>query len=206
MTINTKKFFNENDPSTYHLPVKDTRFNPSLMDMMYKYTEYTETNGDRNTISGARFMGGEELRGELSKTYKDMGMEMEGSGYLPNVGKAYIDTAAGIAGGIDELNKDGNPFDKALSASGMSRDDAAFAINSQLEGTDAYHMQQVANAINLNTDLDRGKTTTIIQPVVNNVQVPTPVPSPTPFPVKGKTITTVIEASKINNILAKSIK
>ena len=67
-------------------------------------------------------------------------------------------------------------------------------------------MQQVANAINLNTDLDRGKTTTVIQPVINNVQVPTPVPSPTPVPVKGKTITTVIDASKNNNILAKSIK
>ena len=204
MTINTKKFFNENDPSTYNLPVKDTRFNPSLMDRTYNYTE---TDKDGNTISGARFMGDEELRGELSKTYKDMGMEMEGGGYLPNVGKAYIDTAAGIVGGIDELNKDGNSFDKLImSQTGMNRSDAAFAINSQLEGTDAYHMQQVANAINLNTDLDRGKTTTVIQPVINNVQVPTPVPSPTPVPVKGKTITTVIDASKNNNILAKSIK
>jgi len=205
MTINTKKFFNENDPSTYHLPVKDTRFNPSLMDMMYKYTEYTETNGDRNTISGARFMGGEELRGELSKTYKDMGMEMEGSGYLPNVGKAYIDTAAGIAGGIDELNKDGNPFDKALSASGMSRDDAAFAINSQIEGTDAHYMSQLSKSINLRSDLAQGKITTVIQPVVNNVQVPTPVPQPTPVPVKGKTNTVFLDASN-NNTLAKLIR
>ncbi len=71
MSINTKKFFNENDPSTYNLPVKDTRFNPSLMDRTYNYTE---TDKDGNTISGARFMGDEELRGELSKTYKDMGM------------------------------------------------------------------------------------------------------------------------------------
>ena len=205
MSVNTKKFFNENDPSTYNLPVKDTRFNPSLMDRMYKYTEYTETNGDRNTISGARFMGDEELRGELSKTYKDMGMEMEGSGYLPNVGKAYIDTAAGIAGGIDELNKDGNPFDQALSASGMSRDDAAFAINSQLEGTDAHYMSQLSKSINLRSDLAQGKITTVIQPVVNNVPVPTPVPSPTPVPVKGKTNTLVIDG-KNNNILAKTIR
>ena len=203
MTINTKKFFNENDPSTYNLPVKDTRFNPSLMDRTYNYTE---TDKDGNTISGARFMGEEELRGELSKTYKDMGMEMEGGGFLPNVGKKYVDTAAGIAGGIESLNnKDGNPFDQALSASGMSRDDAAFAINSQLEGTDAHYMSQLSKSINLRSDLAQGKITTVIQPVINNVQVPTPVPQPTPVPVRGKTNTIVVGSSN-NNILAKSIR
>ena len=202
MTINTKKFFNENDPSTYNLPVKDTRFNPSLMDRTYNYTE---TDKDGNTISGARFMGDEELRGELSKTYKDMGMKMEGGGYLPNVGKAYIDTAAGIVGGIDELNKDGNSFDKLImSQTGMNRSDAAFAINSQLEGTDSHYMSQVAKSINLNVDQQRG-VTTVIQPVINNVQVPTPVPQPTPVSVKGKTNTIVVGSSN-NNILAKSIR
>ena len=204
MSINTKKFFNENDPSTYHLPVKDTRFNPSLMDRTYNYTEYTETNGDRNTISGARFMGDEELRGELSKTYKDMGMEMEGSGYLPNVGKAYIDTAAGIVGGIDELNKDGNTFDKVLmSQTGMNRSDAEFAINSQLEGTDSHYMSQVAKSINLN--VEQSRTTTVIQPVINNVEVPTPVPQPTPVPPRGKTNTVFLDSSN-NNTLAKLIR
>ena len=201
MTINTKKFFNENDPSTYNLPVKDTRFNPSLMDRTYNYTE---TDKDGNTISGARFMGDEELSGELSKTYKDMGMEMEGGGYLPNVGKKAVDTAAGIAGGIKSLNKDGNPLDQVLSASGMNRSDAAFAINSQIEGTDANYMQQVANSINQSVG-QSGGTTTVIQPVVNNVQVPTPVPQPTPVPVKGKTNTIVIDG-KNNNTLAKLIR
>ena len=205
MSINTKKFFNENDPSTYHLPVKDTRFNPSLMDRTYNYTEYTETNGDRNTISGARFMGDEELRGELSKTYKDMGMEMEGGGYLPNVGKKYVDTAAGIVGGIDELNKDGNTFDKVLmSQTGMNRSDAEFAINSQLEGTDSHYMSQVAKSINLSVDQQRG-VTTVIQPVINNVQVPTPVPQPTPVPLRGKTNTVFLDSSN-NNTLAKLIR
>ena len=196
MTINTKKFFDKKEP------VKDTRFNPSLMDRKY---DYTETDKDGNTIISARFMGDQEVKDRLSKTYADMGMEIEGGGYLPNVGKKYVDTAAGIAGGIKSLNKDGNPLDQVLSASGMNRSDAAFAINSQLEGTDAYHMQQVANSINQSVG-QSGGTTMVIQPVVNNVQVPTPVPSPTPVPVKGKTITTVIDASKINNILAKSIK
>ena len=196
MTINTKKFFDKKTP------VKDTRFNPSLMDRKY---DYTETDKDGNTIISARFMGDQEVKDRLSKTYADMGMEIEGGGYLPNVGKAYIDTAAGIAGGIDELNKDGNPFDKALSAAGMSRDDAAFAINSQLEGTDAHYMSQLSKSINLRSDLAQGKITTVIQPVVNNVPVPTPVPQPTPVPVKGKTNTLVIDG-KNNNILAKTIR
>jgi hypothetical protein len=195
MTINTKKFFDKKTP------VKDTRFNPSLMDRKY---DYTETDKDGNTIISARFMGDKELKSKLSKTYADMGMEIEGGGYLPNVGKKAVDTAAGITGGIKSLNKDGNPLDQVLSASGMNRSDAAFAINSQLEGTDANYMQQVANSINQSVG-QSGRTTTVIQPVVNNVQVPTPVPQPTPVPVKGKTNTIVIDG-KNNNILAKSIK
>ena len=195
MTINTKKFFDKK------VPVKDTRFNPSLMDRKY---DYTETDKDGNTIISARFMGDKELKSKLSKTYADMGMEMEGGGYLPNVGKKAVDTAAGITGGIKSLNKDGNPLDQVLSASGMNRSDAAFAINSQLEGTDANYMQQVANSINQSVG-QSGGVTTLIQPVVNNVQVPTPVPQPTPVPVKGKTNTIVIDG-KNNNILAKSIR
>ena len=194
MTINTKKFFDKKEP------VKDTRFNPSLMDRKY---DYTETDKDGNTIISARFMGDKELKSKLSKTYADMGMEMEEGGYLPNVGKKYVDTAAGIAGGIKSLNKDGNPLDQVLSVSGTNRSDAAFAINSQLEGTDAYHMQQVANSIN--QSVEQSRTTTVIQPVVNNVSVPTPVLQPTPVPVKGKTNTIVIDGRN-NNILAKSIR
>ena len=202
MTINTKKFFNENDPSTYNLPVKDTRFNPSLMDRTYNYTE---TDKDGNTISGARFMGDEELRGELSKTYKDMGMEMEGGGYLPNVGKAYIDTAAGIVGGIDELNKDGNSFDKLImSQTGMNRSDAAFAINSQLEGTDSHYMSQVAKSINLNVDQQRG-VTTVIQPQVRTVTVPVSTPTPVGSG-KGKSRLVPVPVPVNNNSIAKIIR
>ena len=202
MSVNTKKFFNENDPSTYNLPVKDTRFNPSLMDRTYNYTE---TDKDGNTISGARFMGDEELRGELSKTYKDMGMEMEGGGYLPNVGKAYIDTAAGIVGGIDELNKDGNSFDKLImSQTGMNRSDAAFAINSQLEGTDSHYMSQVAKSINLNVDQQRG-VTTVIQPQVRTVTVPVSTPTPVGSG-KGKSRLVPVPVPVNNNSIAKIIR
>ena len=194
MTIDTKKFFDKK------VPVKDTRFNPSLMDRKY---DYTETDKDGNTIISSRFMGDKELKNKLSKTYADMGMEMEGGGYLPNVGKKAVDTAAGISGGIKSLNKDGNPLDQVLSASGMNRSDAEFAINSQLEGTDSHYMSQVAKSINLNVDQQR--VTTVIQPVINNVEVPTPVSQPTPVPVKGKTNTVFLDSSN-NNTLAKLIR
>ena len=202
MTINTKKFFNENDPSTYHLPVKDTRFNLSFQDRVY-----TETSGsfkDGTYENKSRIMSVEETKEKLANAYKGMGMEMEGGGFLPNVGKKYVDTAAGIAGGIKSLNNEGgNPLDQVLSASGMTRGDAEFAINSQLEGTDSHYMSQVAKSINLNVDQQR--VTTVIQPVINNVEVPTPVPQPTPVPIRGKTNTVFLDSSN-NNTLAKLIR
>ena len=202
MTINTKKFFNENDPSTYHLPVKDTRFNLSFQDRVY-----TETSGsfkDGTYENKSRIMSVEETKEKLANAYKGMGMEMEGGGFLPNVGKKYVDTAAGIAGGIKSLNNEGgNPLDQVLSASGMTRGDAEFAINSQLEGTDSHYMSQVAKSINLNVDQQR--VTTVIQPVINNVEVPTPVPKPTPVPIRGKTNTVFLDSSN-NNTLAKLIR
>ena len=202
MTINTKKFFNENDPSTYNLSVKDTRFTPSMLDRQYTTTTGSLKKG--NFEISSRMMGDQEVKDRLSKTYADMGMEIEGGGYLPNVGKKYVDTAAGIVGGIDELNKDGNTFDKVLmSQTGMNRSDAEFAINSQLEGTDSHYMSQVAKSINLN--VEQSRTTTLIQPVINNVEVPTPVPQPTPVPVKGKTNTVFLDSSN-NNTLAKLIR
>ena len=195
MTINTKKFFDEK------APVKDTRFNPSLMDRKY---DYTETDKDGNMIISARFMGDQEVKDRLSKTYANMGMEMEGGGYLPNVGKKAVDTAAGIAGGIKSLNKDGNPLDQVLSASGMNRSDAAFAINSQIEGTDAYHMQQVAKSINLSVDQQRG-VTTVIQPQVRTVTVP--VSTPTPVGTgKGKSRLVPVPVPVNNNSIAKIIR
>ena len=195
MTINTKKFFDEKET------VKDTRFNPSLMDRKY---DSTETDKDGNTIISARFMGDQEVKDRLSKTYANMGMEMEGGGYLPNVGKKAVDTAAGIAGGIKSLNKDGNPLDQVLSASGMNRSDAEFAINSQIEGTDAYHMQQVAKSINLSVDQQRG-VTTVIQPQVRTVTVP--VSTPTPVGTgKGKSRLVPVPVPVNNNSIAKIIR
>ena len=63
---------------------------------------------------------------------------------------------------------------------------------------------ELANDINQSVG-QSGGVTTVIQPVVNNVSVPTPVPQSTPVPVKGKTNTIVIDGRN-NNMLAKSIR
>ena len=202
MTINTKKFFDEKDPSTYNLSVKDTRFTPSMLDR--QYTTATGSLKKGNFEISSRMMGDQEVKDRLSKTYANMGMEMEGGGYLPNVGKKAVDTAAGIAGGIKSLNKDGNPLDQVLSASGMNRSDAAFAINSQIEGTDAYHMQQVAKSINLSVDQQRG-VTTVIQPQVRTVTVPVSTPTPVGSG-KAKSRLVPVPVPVNNNSIAKIIR
>ena len=70
--------------------------------------------------------------------------------------------------------------------------------------TEQDDVKTIAASINQSTD--QSVTRNVIQPVINNVQVPEYVPQPTPFPVKGKTNTIIINASKMNNILAKSIR
>ena len=70
--------------------------------------------------------------------------------------------------------------------------------------TEQNNVNSIASSINQSVG-QSGGVTTVIQPVVNNVQVPTPVSQPTPVPVKGKTNTIVIDG-KNNNILAKSIR
>ena len=69
--------------------------------------------------------------------------------------------------------------------------------------TEQKNMKNVST--NINQSVEQSRTTTIIQPVVNNVEIPTPVPQPTPVPVKGKTNTVVIDSSN-QNILAKYIR
>ena len=72
------------------------------------------------------------------------------------------------------------------------------------DSLDSDMLNNLAASINQSVDQSGGMTT-IIQPVVNNVSVPTPVPQPTPVPVKGKTNTIVIDA-KNKNTLAKLIR
>ena len=72
------------------------------------------------------------------------------------------------------------------------------------DSLDSDMLNTLAASINQSVGQSGGMTT-IIQPVVNNVSVPTPVPQPTPVPVKGKTNTIVIDA-KNKNTLAKLIR
>ena len=69
--------------------------------------------------------------------------------------------------------------------------------------TEQKNMKNVST--NINQSVEQSRTTTLIQPVINNVEVPTPVSQPTPVPVKGKNNTIVIDG-KNNNILAKLIR
>ena len=70
--------------------------------------------------------------------------------------------------------------------------------------TEQNNVKTIAASINQSVGQSGGMTT-IIQPVVNNVSVPTPVPQPTPVPVKGKTNTVFLDSSN-NNTLAKLIR
>ena len=66
------------------------------------------------------------------------------------------------------------------------------------------NVNTIASSINQSVG-QSGRVTTVIQPVVNNVSVPTPVPQPVPVSVKGKTNTIVIDG-KNKNTLAKLIR
>ena len=166
MTINTKKFFNENE-----LP-------------------------DLPGLGG----GGGGTNAITSKAKnKTIGNYMKDAFKISTIPARFL---LGIKSPEDPLSK--------FAAPSTPEDKVSSAISSYNQMIQPNIIEQdnvntIASSINQSVG-QSGGTTMVIQPVVNNVQVPTPVPSPTPFPVKGKTITTVIEASKINNILAKSIK
>ena len=66
-------------------------------------------------------------------------------------------------------------------------------------------LNELAGSINESVDASKG-VTTVIQPVVNNVQVPVPVPQPVPVPTSGKTRVISVDLSRNKNSLAKSIR
>ena len=66
-------------------------------------------------------------------------------------------------------------------------------------------LNELADSINQSVDASKG-VTTVIQPVVNNVQVPVPVPQPVPVPTSGKTRVIAVDLSRNKNSLAKSIR
>ena len=66
-------------------------------------------------------------------------------------------------------------------------------------------LNELAGSINQSVDASKG-VTTVIQPVVNNVQVPVPVPQPVPVPTSGKTRVISVDLSRNKNSLAKLIR
>jgi len=58
----------------------------------------------------------------------------------------------------------------------------------------------------INQSVEQSRTTTVIQPVVNNVQVPVPVAQPVPVPTSGKNRVIAVDLSGNKNSLAKSIR
>ena len=66
-------------------------------------------------------------------------------------------------------------------------------------------LNELAGSINQSVDAAKG-VTTVIQPVVNNVQVPVPVPQPVPVPTSGKSRVIAVDLSRNKNSLAKSIR
>lgn len=201
MTITSKNLFpNE---------VKDTRFNPTFIDRGYTTTKsnFKITNNKKDTSLATmeiKHMGDDEFKSKLSGLYKGIGMEKSSTGYLPNLGKKYMDLASGAVSGISALaDKDMN-LDTIMSSVGTNKEEMIDTINSGILGTDENYMKNLSTSINQSVG-QSGGVTTLIQPVINNVQVPTPVPQPTPVPVKGKTNTIVIDSSN-QNILAKYIR
>ena len=166
MTINTKKFFNENK-----LP-------------------------DLPGLGGGG--GGTNAITSKAKT-KTIGNYMKDAFKISTIPARFL---LGIKSPVDKTEKFADyymtPEDKVGSAI------SSYNQMIQPNITEQNNVNSIASSINQSVG-QSGGVTTVIQPVVNNVQVPTPVSQPTPVPVKGKTNTIVIDG-KNNNILAKSIR
>ena len=166
MTINTKKFFNENK-----LP-------------------------DLPGLGGGG--GGTNAITSKAKT-KTIGNYMKDAFKISTIPARFL---LGIKSPVDKNEKFADyymtPEDKVGSAI------SSYNQMIQPNITEKNNVNTIASSINQSVG-QSGRVTTVIQPVVNNVSVPTPVPQPTPVPVKGQTNTVVIDG-KNNNTLAKLMR
>ena len=164
MTINTKKFFNENE-----LP-------------------------DLPGLGGGG--GGTDAITGKAKT-KTIGNYMKDAFKISTIPARFL---LGIKSPEDPLSK--------FAAPSTPEDKVGSAISNynqmiQPNLTEQKNMKNVST--NINQSVEQSRTTTVIQPVINNVEVPTPVPQPTPVPIRGKTNTVFLDSSN-NNTLAKLIR
>ena len=148
------------------MAVPDLRFTPSFMDRVY--TESSGSLEDGTYKVSGRMMSLEETQNKLAELYKGMGMDILPGQFLPNVGGKVVNKASEISNQYAP-----GSFEKVMNQTGMSKEDVQFMINSQLAGTDEYHMQSVADSINQKSakfkPKDKGNSLINLAPVTSNM-------------------------------------
>ena len=146
--------------------VPDYRFTPSFTDRVY-----TETSGsleDGTYKNTSRIMSLEETRKRLAEAYKGSGLDILPGQFLPNVGGKVVSAASEISNQYAP-----GSFEKIMKETGMSKEDVQFMINSQLMGTEEYHMKSVADSINQKSakfkPKDKGNSLINLAPVTSNM-------------------------------------
>ena len=100
-----------------------------------------------------------------------------------------------------------NPASKFMSSSSYTSESESRYNSEGLVKPNSQEIDMMNTiATNINQSVEQSRTTTVIQPVVNNVQVPVPVPQPVPVPTSGKTRVISVDLSRNKNSLAKSIR
>ena len=146
--------------------VVDYRFTPSFTDRVY-----TETSGsleDGTYKNTSRIMSLEETQNKLTDVYKGMGMDILPGQFLPNVGGKVVSKASEISNQFAP-----GSFENIMKQTGMSKEDVQFMINSQLMGTEEYHLKSVADSINQKSakfkPKDKGNSLINLAPVTSNM-------------------------------------
>ena len=142
------------------------RFTPSFTDRVY-----TETSGsleDGTYKNTSRIMSLEETRKRLAEAYKGSGLDILPGQFLPNVGGKVVSAASEISNQYAP-----GSFEKVMNQTGMSKEDVQFMINSQLMGTEEYHLKSVADSINQKSakfkPKDKGNSLINLAPVTSNM-------------------------------------
>jgi len=148
------------------MAVPDLRFTPSFMDRVY--TESSGSLEDGTYKVSGRMMSLEETQNKLAELYKGMGMDILPGQFLPNIGGKVVNKASEISNQYAP-----GSFEKVMNQTGMSKEDVQFMINSQIAGTDEYHMQSVADSINQKSakfkPKDKGNSLINLAPVTSNM-------------------------------------
>ena len=85
------------------------------------------------------------------------GLDILPGQFLPNVGGKVVSAASEISSQYAP-----GSFEKVMNQTGMSKEDVQFMINSQLMGTEEYHLKSVADSINQKSAKFKPKASTSI--------------------------------------------